>query len=143
MFLLLGVSYETLTAVHLCEVEVGVSYRDTRTVERRIRLVDGSVVPLFSRVHRLVAGEPDPDFNRQGQRMEDAGIVLIGQVGNAVARLFHGYDVRTTAREMYEQDHNAFLKQNGVVTQLNYGHTIETPKGEMCVVDPSKVYAAG
>ena len=74
--------------------------------------------------------------------MEDAGLVRVGEVGNAVARLFGGHDLRRMARELYEQDDLAFLRQGGVVTRLAFGHTIETDRGEHCVVDSTRMYGA-
>ena len=140
MFMMLGVPYVNLTALHVCEVELGVRYRTTMMAERRMRLADGTVVPLVRQVHRLFDGGPEADFNRMGQSLEDAGMVKIGHVGNAVARLFYGRDLQRMARTRYDQDENAFNTQNGAATRLAYGHTLVTPRGEFSIVDPAQAY---
>ena len=140
IILLLGVPYQNLTAVHIWEVEFGVAYRETRFVTRRTPLADGTLVPLASRVHARSDWHPGSDFNRMGERMEAAGLVAVGHVGNAVARLFTAADAHEMARAMYAEDTSAFLKQGGSVTALSYGHTITNAKGAQCVVDPSKAF---
>ena len=139
-YLLLGVPYQNLTAVHVSEIELKVPYRKAVRIETTMRRADGSLAPLVSVGCPPQPGHPGSDFNRLGQRMEDAGLVRVGEVGNAVARLFGGHDLRRMARELYEQDDLAFLRQDGVVTPLAYGHTIETDRGEHCVADPDRMY---
>ncbi len=139
-YLLLGVPYQNLTAVHLCEVELEVPYRKPVRTETRMRRADGSFVPLVSAGCPPLPGHPGSDFNRLGQRMEDAGLVRIGEVGNAIARLLGGWDLTRKARELFEEDVNGFLVQEGVVTRLTFGHIIETVRGEHCVADPSRMY---
>lgn len=141
-YLLLGVPYQNLTAVHLSEVELQVPYRKPVRHRRPMRRFDGSLVPLASVGCPPQPGHPGSDFNRLGQRMEDAGLVKVGEVGNAIARLFGGHDLRLAARDLYEQDANGFLRQDGLVTTLAYGHTIETDRGEHCVANPSRMYGA-
>lgn len=138
--LLLGVPYQNLTAVHVWEVELGVDYRETRFITRRTPLADGTLVPLASQVHARRDWHPGSDFNRMGERMEKAGLVAVGHVGNAVARLFTAADAHETARTMYAEDTSAFLKQGGSVTALSYGHTVTNAKGTQCVVDPSMAF---
>ena len=141
-YLLLGVPYQNLTAVHVCEIELQVPYRKPVRVEGTMRRPDGSTAPFASIGCPPQPGHPGSDFNRLGQRMEDAGLVRLNQVGNAVARLLGGHNLRRVARELYEQDDLAFLRQGGVVTRLAFGHTIETDRGEHCVVDPARMYGA-
>lgn len=138
--LLLGVPYQNLTAVHVWEVELGVDYRETRFITRRTPLADGTLVPLASQVHARRDWHPGSDFNRMGERMEKAGLVAVGHVGNAVARLFTAADAHETARAMYAEDTSAFLKQGCSVTALSYGHTVTNAKGTQCVVDPSMAF---
>ena len=142
MLLLLGVPYQNLTAVHVCEVELGVAYRPARLLERRMHRPDGSLVPLRCYVHPPQSPWPGSDFNRLGRRMEDAGLVKVGRVGNAIARLFYGHHLRSMAEELYKSDPNGFLKQGDAVTALAYGHTVELLRGELCVVDPGRIYGA-
>ncbi len=141
-YLLLGVPYQNLTAVHVCEIEVQVPYRKPVRVESEMRRADGSLAPLVSIGCPPQPGHPGSDFNRLGQRMEDAGLVRVGEVGNAVARLFGGHDLARMARELYSEDANGFLRQHGVVTPLAYGHTIESDRGEHCVADPDSMFGA-
>ena len=141
--LLLGVPYQNLTLMHLFEVEFGVLYRQTLTVQRRLRGPDGSLTPLTSRVHPPVDWKDlEYDFDRIGQQLEDEGNVVLGEVGNAIARLFYGQDARATARSLYSVDPTAFFKTDGKTTPLTYGHTISLSSGDICVVDPARVYSA-
>ena len=139
-YLLLGVPYQNLTAMHLCEVWLGLPYRKARISEGLMRHPDGSCTPLVSIGTPPLPGHPGSDYNRLGQRMEDAGLVTLGSVGNAVARLLDARDLRTTARDLARQDPHGFLRQGGAVTALAYGHTIESDKGEHCVLDPARMY---
>ena len=139
-YLLLGVPYQNLTAVHVCEIELQVPYRKPVRVEGTMRRPDGSTAPFASIGCPPQPGHPGSDFNRLGQRMEDAGLVRLNQVGNAVARLLGGHDLTSMARKLYSEDANGFLRQDGLVTPLAHGHTLETDRGEHCVVDPSRMY---
>lgn len=141
-YLLLGVPYQNLTAMHLCEVWLELPYRKPRVSEGRMRRPDGSTTPLVSIGTPPLPGHPGSDYNRLGQRMEDAGLVNLGPVGNALARLLNAHDLRTAARELIPYDPHAFLQQGPAVTKLTHGHTIQSPKGEHCVVDPTRIYHA-
>ena len=141
-YLLLGVPYQNLTAMHLCEVWLGLPYRKPRISQGRMRQPDGSYSTLVSIGTPPLPGHPGSDYNRLGQRMEDAGLVNLGPVGNAVARLLNATDLRTAARNLTRHDPNGFLQQGPAVTQLTHGHTIQSPKGEHCVIDPAGMYGA-
>ena len=141
-YLLLGVPYQNLTAVHVSEIELQVPYRKPVRNQGTMRRADGSLVPFTSIGCPPQPGHPGSDFNRLGQRMEDAGLVRVGEVGNAIARLLGGHDLRRAARELYEHDANGFLRQDGLVTPLAYGHTLKSGRGEHCVADPSGIYGA-
>lgn len=141
-YLLLGVPYQNLTAMHLCEVWLGLPYRQPRTSEGRMRHPDGSTTPLLSIGTPPLPGHPGSDYNRLGQRMEDAGLVKLGPVGNAIARLLDANDFRAAARQLTRHDPNGFLQQGDAVTQLTYGHTVNSDKGEHCIVDPTRMYGA-
>jgi aminoglycoside 3-N-acetyltransferase len=138
--LMLGVPYQNLTAVHVWEVEFNVDYRDTQFITRRTPLSNGMLVPLVSRVHARNGKHTGSDFNRMGERMEKAGLVGIGHIGNAVARLFTAVDAHEMACTMYAEDKAAFLKKGDSITPLSYGHTITNAKGTQCVVDPAMAY---
>ena len=138
--LMLGVPYQNLTAIHVWEVEFNVDYRETTFITRRTPLHDGTLVPLASQVHARKDWHPGSDFNRFGERMEKVGLVGVGHVGNAVARLFTASDAHEMARTMYQEDNAAFLKQGESVTKLSYAHTISNVKGTQCVVDPARAF---
>lgn len=140
-YLLLGVPYQNLTAMHLCEVWLGLPYRKPRVAQGRMRQPDGSTVPLVSIGTPPLPGHPGSDYNRLGQRMEDAGLVKLAPVGNAIARLLDAHDLRTAARDLTRHDPNGFLQQGPAVTKLTHGHTIESDKGEHCVLDPTRIYS--
>ncbi|MYA59689.1 MAG: AAC(3) family N-acetyltransferase [Chloroflexi bacterium] len=142
LYLLLGVPYQNLTAVHVSEIELQVPYRKPVWNKGTMRRSDGSLVPFVSIGCPPQPGHPGSDFNRLGQRMEDASLVKVGHVGNAVARLLGGHDLRRMASDLYHEDDHGFLRQGGVVTGLSYGHTIESDRGEHCVADPSRMYGA-
>ena len=142
-FLLLGVPYLRLTAMHWCEVAVGVPYRRPKRIEGRMRRPDGAVVPLVS-----IGAPPDPgfggnDFNYLGKMMEDRGLVRVGEVGNAIARLIAAEDLLATSRREYESDEKLFIMKEPKVVRLEYGETIERgDRGAMCVKDVAQVYAS-
>lgn len=138
--LMLGVPYQNLTAIHVWEVEFDVAYRDTRFITRRTPLADGTLVPLASQVHSRNDLHTGSDFNRMGERMERAGLVGIGHVGNAVARMFTARDAHEMARTMYAEDKKAFLKQGESITPLSYGQTITNIKGTQSVVDAANTF---
>ncbi|MCY3747822.1 MAG: AAC(3) family N-acetyltransferase [Chloroflexi bacterium] len=142
LYLLLGVPYQNLTAVHLSEIELQVPYRKPVRNRRTMRRADGTLAPLVSVGCPPQPGHPGSDFNRLGQRMEDADLVRVGDVGNAVARLLGGHDLRRTASNLYREDDHGFLRQGGAVTGLTYGHTIESDRGEHCVANPSRMFGA-
>jgi aminoglycoside N3'-acetyltransferase len=142
MFLMLGVRYEYLTALHVSEVELGVPYRDMRIAKRWLRKPDGSTVLFSSRVYPPSGEDPIIDFNRVGRMLEEAGKVKIGAAGNAVARLFQGQQIRAMARVAYERDPNVFVVHDGKPQQLPDGNTVKTVKGYVSVVDPKKIYVS-
>ncbi len=141
-YLLLGVPYQNLTAMHLCEVWLELPYRKPRISEGRMRHPDGSTTPLVNIGTPPLPGHPGSDYNRLGQRMEEVGLVRRGPVGNAIARLLDANDFRAAARQLTRQDPNGFLQQGNAVTELTYGYTVNSDKGEHCVVDPTRIYGA-
>ena len=143
VFMLLGVPYLRLTLVHLMEWECGVAYRPGRLVEVPMRRPDGSLVKLANLECPPEPPFPGNDFNRLGQAMEEKGLVRLGGVGNAIARLFHGRDLRNAAQELHRKDKRAFLRKDGTITELSYGHTVSTPRGDLCVLDPKGIYGTG
>lgn len=143
LFMLLGVPYQRLTLVHLMEWECGVDYRPGRLVELPMRRPDGSLVRLANLECPPEPPFPGNDFNRLAQAMEEQGLVRLGGVGNAIARMFQGRDVRKVARELYRKDKRAFLRKGGAITEPSYGHTVGMAPGELCVLDPERIYGDG
>ena len=139
LILLLGVPYQRLTLAHWCEFHVQVPYRPEMMIQVPVRRPDGSIVTIIDHECPPDPGTPDRDYNRLGMAMEEAGVVKIGAVGNAVGRLFYGCDARDTAVALYRSDKQAFLLQADGCTRLTEGHTIETSKGTYCVYDPGLV----
>jgi aminoglycoside 3-N-acetyltransferase len=70
-FLLLGVPYSRLTAIHLVEVRVGVPYRREIEVEMLVCRPNGALDPVVSTSMPPKAGFSGNDFNRFGQLLED------------------------------------------------------------------------
>jgi aminoglycoside 3-N-acetyltransferase len=139
-FMLLGVPYKRLTLVHLMEWECGVAYRPGRLVEFQMRRPDGSLAKLVNLECPPEPPFPGNDFNRLGQAMEVEGVVRIGAVGNAIARVFQGRAVREVARKLHRKDKRAFLREGDVVTELYCGITVSTPRGDLCVLDPKAIH---
>lgn len=140
--LLLGVSYQNLTAIHIWEIEFGVDYREHFDVKRRLRQPNGDIVPLISRVHDRKDDHPGSDFIRFGERMEADGKVNVGNVGNAVTRLFRADEAYGLARTMYLADNRVFLKQGESITPLTYGQTTQNINGTQCVINPDQTFQA-
>ena len=139
--MLLGVPYLRLTAMHLCEVAVGVPYRKRRNEEGRLRSADGREEPFVSiSLPPPAFGWKGNDFNHLGQLMEDRGLVRVGPVGNAMARLVRASDLMETAQSEYEGDDALFLMRGREYTPLKTGRTIDRGERVMCVVDESKVF---
>jgi len=139
--MLLGVPYLRLTAMHLCEVDVGVPYRKRRNEEGRLRSADGREEPFLSvSLPPPSFGWKGNDFNYLGQLMEDRRQVVVGPVGNAMARLLRAADLMATARSEYDSDDALFLKKGREYTALKKGHTISRGERAMCVVDESRMF---
>ena len=89
--MLLGVPYFRSTFWHLIEQMVQPGYARWKASTGRIKNKDGSESPL----EEITFG-PRPghihDFNKFGARMEARGLVRVGAVGNAMARLYRARD---------------------------------------------------
>jgi aminoglycoside 3-N-acetyltransferase len=136
-FLLLGVPYTRLTAIHLVEVRVGVPYRREIEVEMLVQRPSGALEPVLSTSMPPRGGFGGNDFNRLGQLLEEEDLVLVGTIGNAVARLVTGACLFESAIAHYQKDQQIFLRRPGVKeASLSRGHTINEGDRVMCVVDP-------
>ena len=141
-FLLLGVTYQSFTALHVFEVAFRLRYRKVDTLRRRLRRSDGTLIPFSSTVYLRDTGYPGYDFNRPGQAMEDARIAAVGPVGNAIARLVPARPMRDFATPRVQRDPDYLLQQGSGVTALSRGVTLTLPSGILSVVDPGEVFRA-
>lgn len=96
---MLGLTYVSCTSFHFGEYLVQIP--DRHTVDRHIRLrrPDGEVVPATMRDYQPRPTddgreyEHEHDFDRAGLLLEQAGLVRIGTIGNAVVRAFRMRDL--------------------------------------------------
>ncbi|MSP14006.1 MAG: AAC(3) family N-acetyltransferase [Chloroflexi bacterium] len=138
--MLLGVPYLRCTYFHMLEQLVQVSYRWWRKVDGRIRYPDGTEGPLPAVIFSPYPDFPGNDFNKLGAMLEAQGLVRVGPVGNAVARLFSAQAALKIGLEAYRQDHDLFLKSDGQFTQLQDGVMVGELHNEKTVYDPSLMY---
>ena len=100
--MLLGVPYFRSTFWHLIEQWVQPAYGRWKESTGRIRNPDGSESPLEEITFGPQIGHAH-DFNKFGSRMEAQGLVRIGAVGNAMARLYRARDAFDTGRRRVPQ----------------------------------------
>lgn len=139
-FLLLGVTYQTLTACHVLEVAFRPHRRTLDTLRRRLRQPNGSLVAFENTVYLRDVNYPGYDFNRVGQAMEDAGITAVAPVGNAIARLIPAQPLRDFATPRIRRDPDYLLQQGSAVTSLSRGISVTLPGGVLAVVDPEAIF---
>ena len=72
--------------------------------------------------------------------MEDEGIVSVGGVGNAMARLVPGLQMQEFAAAQIAIDPDYLYRQGMNVLSLTSGFTLDMPRGDISVVDPTRVY---
>lgn len=137
--LLLGVTYRTCTFFHVIEQLVQVSYREWVTEEGFVREPDGDMRRFTIRMYPQKSDSPGNDFNKFGSVLEERGLVWIGQVGNAMVRLFRARDALSVGVEMYRQNRMIFAKTGPERTRLADGVEISRDR---CVVDAGAVYVA-
>jgi aminoglycoside 3-N-acetyltransferase len=137
--LLLGVPYLRCTYVHVPEMLVQSIYRYWREVEARVRDPDGTERPLLLRSFAPKLGYP-PDLNKVGAALEARGLVRIGPVGNAVARLFRARDLIDVGIAEYRKDPFAFVKTGDDYATLRDGVLAEELYTEKAVYDPGRIF---
>jgi aminoglycoside 3-N-acetyltransferase len=137
--MLLGVPYLRCTYVHVPEMLVQSIYRYWREVEARAREPDGTERPLLLRAFSPKPGYP-PDLNKVGAALEARGLVRIGPVGNAVARLFRARDLIEVGIAAYRQDPLAFVKTGDDYAPLRDGVLAEELYNEKAVYDPGRIF---
>ena len=138
--LLLGVPYLRCTFFHMLEQVVQVPYRRWVEFEARLLEPDGSLKPLLTRCFIPEEGFGGNDFNKLGAELERRGLVSVGAIGNAVARLFSARDTVLTAVELYRDDTDLFLREGGRITPLDDGVMVGDLNNEKSVLDPDAVH---
>ena len=137
--MLLGVPYFRSTFWHLIEQMVHPAYGRWRESTGRIRNPDGSESPLKEITFGPRSGHVH-DFNKLGSRMEARGLVRVGAVGNAMARLYRARDALDTGVAEYRKDPNLFVQTGEGFTQLPDGVIVGEYNNEKSVVDPAASY---
>ncbi len=138
--LLLGVPYLRCTFFHLLEQLVQVPYRQWREVEALVEGPEGSTRPLPTMVYGPKPGFAGNDLNKLGLILEERGLVQVGQVGNAVTRLFRARDALEVGLAQYRVDPLIFLMTGERPTPLPDGVLTDELNNEKSVLDPAHIY---
>jgi len=138
--LLLGVPYLRCTFFHVLEQLVQVPYRRWSEVEARVQDRDGSLRPLLTLIYSPKPDFAGNDFNKLGALLELRGLVQVGNVGNAVARLFHTRDALEVGLAQYRVDPLLFLKTGEHCTPLREGVLTSELDNEKSVLDPALIF---
>jgi len=101
--LLMGVTYNNCTLMHLLEAEAQVPYR---FLERRLAtvVIDGVTDPAGGAWEYSRRDGAANDFMPLGLAMEKQGLVRIGEIGNAQQRLFRAADLYRLGSELMRRD---------------------------------------
>jgi aminoglycoside 3-N-acetyltransferase len=137
---LLGVPYLRCTWFHVIEQLVQVRYRGWIEKRAWLRKVDGVIEPLPTWMYRSHADFVGNDFNKLGARLEEAGHVQVGAVGNAVTRSFAVRAALALGVALYRQDPLLFVKTTADYHPLLAGVVTGELYKEKVVVDPEQVY---
>ena len=138
--LLLGVPYLRCTFFHAVEQLVQVPYRRWREVEARVQDRDGSQRPLLTLIYSPKQGFAGNDFNKLGALLEEQGLVQVGTVGNAVARVFRARDALEVGLAQYRKDPLLFVMTADRCTPLRDGVLTSELHNEKSVLDPALIY---
>ncbi len=138
--LLLGVPYLRCTFFHVVEQLVQVPYRRWREVEARVQDRDGSQHPLLTLIYSPKPGFAGNDFNKLGALLEERGLVQVGTVGNAVARVFRARDALEVGLALYRKDPLLFVMTADRCTRLRDGVLTAELHNEKSVLDPALIY---
>lgn len=138
--LLLGVPYLRCTFIHVLEQLVQVPYRQWREVGAHVQDPDGSLRPLPTFTYGPKPNFAGNDFNKLGALLEGQGLVQVGSVGNAVARLFRARDALEIGLAQYRVDPQFFLMSGQHITPLQDGILTEELHNEKSVLDPAHIY---
>jgi len=144
--LLLGVSYRTCTAMHAAELALNVPYRHLAPVRARVRQPDGSLRPVTFMDYRPKASLDRPyDLNKLGKILEEARLVRVSPVGNAMARLFRIRDLLATGMKAGADPYLFLIAPGEHEINLKVGERVvwgESYEQEWYVVDPGQIYRA-
>ena len=138
--LLLGVPYLRSTFWHLIEQMLQPAYGRWRENDARVREPDGTERPLPERSFGPKPGYRT-DFNKLGSWLEARGLVNVGTVGNAVARLYRARDAFDFGVAEFRRDPELLLKTGESLTQLRDGVMVGEFNNEKSVVDPALMYS--
>ncbi|MBV7340005.1 AAC(3) family N-acetyltransferase [Chloroflexi bacterium TSY] len=138
--LLLGVPYLRCTYFHLLEQLVQVPYRRWREIKARCRNTDGSTRPLPTQALTPKSGFLGNDFNKLGALLEAQGVVQVGAVGNAVARLFWAKEALEIGLDHYRRDPSLFIKTTKDYAPLRDGILTPEFNSEKAVLSASHIY---
>ena len=138
--LLLGVPYLRCTFFHVLEQLVQVPYRRWSEVEARVQDRDGSLRPLLTLIYSPKPDFAGNDFNKLGALLELRGLVQVGNLGNAVARLFHARDAYEVGLAQYRVDPLLFVKTGERCTPLQKGVLTSELDNEKSVLDPALIF---
>ena len=138
--LLLGVPYLRCTFFHVVEQLVQVHYRRWREVEACVQDRDGSQRPLLTFIYSPKPGFAGNDFNKLGALLEERGLVQVGSVGNAVARVFRARDALEVGLAQYRKDPLLFVMTADRCTPLRDGVLTAELHNEKSVLDPALIY---
>ena len=140
--MLLGVPYYRSTFWHLIEQWTQPAYGRWHGFTARIREADGTEGPLgflgFGPGPTLRQGMTD--FNKLGARLEARGLVSIGAVGNAMARLFRARDAFDYGLIEFRADPLLFRASGDRPRHLPDGVIVGERGNEKSVVDPDLMF---
>ncbi len=138
---LLGVPYLRCTWFHVIEQLVQVRYREWVEKPALLRRdAYGPLQPLPTLIYRPRPTFAGNDFNKLGARLEQAGCVQVGAVGNAVTRCFAVRDALALGVALYRQDLLLFVKTTPDYHPLSIGVITGELYKEKVVVAPAQVY---
>lgn len=141
--LLLGVSYQACTAMHLVELALNVPFRHLVPKRALVRQADGSLQSIIFMDYQPNEWLDRPyDLNKLGKIMEEAGLVRVLPVGNAVARFFRMRDLLETGLRVGEDPYLFLIAPGERETTLEGGRRLVWGEywQEWYVVDPEQVY---
>lgn len=131
--LLLGVTYVNSTAHHFAEYILKVPDREAVYIPALLRDADGELKRITVCDYRPKSNPNNEyyayphDFNRIGLELEKRGLVKIGRVGNAIARLYSMRELIHYCLDHYAVEYNLFAEGPGGMTRLPVGIEVTMP----------------